>query len=102
MRLDQKIQLYVDDLTPDGQGGYNKVTTLLREPWARVLPLRGQEGELARQRTTAQTYDIYVRSTTPVEMHHWITWQGIKLRIIAAPPAPRQAYRKLTVEEIRT
>lgn len=99
IRLDQRITVLREVLTPDGMGGHHVDAEPLAEIWAHLEPLTGQERAAFGGLVASALYRCVICRRTDLRPDDRILWRGHAFNIRAVPPvAPRQRFMELQIE----
>jgi SPP1 family predicted phage head-tail adaptor len=85
--LRNKVEIWREASTGfDSLGQTTSAPTLVYRTYANIKPLRGVEGEYARQLTGTETHAITIRHTTfygNVTRKNWVEFDGRRFEVVA-------------------
>ena len=99
--LDQRIKIFRQVKTDDGEGGFTRVPTLIYTLWAKVKPQGGNEIFKFEkvEGPTIYTFTIRQSESVVILLTDYIEWNGVKHNI--RPPLDkntRHLYRDIKTE----
>lgn len=98
-KLDQKIEIERQVLTPDGSGGKRRSWAPMTSdpsPWAKVTLLAGDEGSVGGAQVARQKAEFVIRARSDLSTTCRIRWGGIVWEVVSiGRPVARALYQKI-------
>lgn len=93
-RLNERVILQQQIVTPDGMGGEERSWTNWRTVWAEVLPTRGDESVLGEALVGKQGFVVRIRFLRDIDITWRVVWRGRTLNVQSA--VDKTGYRHFT------
>lgn len=95
--LDQQVQVERLARTPDSQGGFAEVWSVVYTLFAEVLAQSGSEQPGADRLVAVAGYTVTIHAVDAPDLTELdrLVWNGLHLNIRRAPPAQRSVWRVL-------